>query len=54
MGSMNSLAQTTSPNTSVYVAMAWTRKNKPLMKSFNASDHYQLVVKPLTALQNLH
>ena len=52
MGSMNSLAQMTSSNTSVYLATAWTRKSKPLMRSFNASDRYQLAVKPLVALQN--
>ena len=36
MGSTNSLAQMTPSNTSVYLATAWTKKSKPLMRSFNA------------------
>ena len=44
MGPTNSFAQMASSNTFVYLATAWTRKNKPLMRSFNASDSYRLAV----------
>ena len=54
MGPTNSLAQMTSSSTFVHLAPTWTNASESLIRSFNASNGYQLVVKPLEAHQNPH